>query len=328
MKFKVRELKVNITKEFLYSKISAYDIYRFYIGDFKVNSIFKSPLREDRNSSFGINMRPDGELRYKDFAYPAINGDCFSFVMQKYGIDLNQAFNKIANDFGITGTTKDYQESLSYYKKEKVVYHSFIQIESKEFTSKDLEYWLQYGITKGQLVHDNVYSVKELCIDRQRFPIKKDELVFAYKYDLGFKIYLPCREKGLKWKSNIPTSYIEGDKYLHLYDKVIITKSKKDRLVLTNLLPNYCIINVQNESNSAFTQSFIDRLEGKDVWINFDSDNAGKTSSIALTSKYKFKHINVPDELYPIKDFSDWYETSGEETIIEYLKSKNIITNK
>ena len=43
-----------VTLEWILSKVTEYDIYAKYIGQFKVGMIYNSPFRKDKNPSFGI----------------------------------------------------------------------------------------------------------------------------------------------------------------------------------------------------------------------------------------------------------------------------------
>ena len=68
------------------NKIAEYGIYQHYIGDFKVNTIFNSPLRKDNNPSFGVFVsKSTGKLLFKDLA-TGETGNCIKFV--KIGLIL------------------------------------------------------------------------------------------------------------------------------------------------------------------------------------------------------------------------------------------------
>ena len=43
-----------ITLDYILSKVTEYDIYARYLGQFKVGFIYNSPFRKDKNPSFGI----------------------------------------------------------------------------------------------------------------------------------------------------------------------------------------------------------------------------------------------------------------------------------
>lgn len=322
MEIKRRDETIN--KDQLFEKIDAYDIYRYYIGTFTIGQAISSPFRKDNNPSFCIYMK-DGKLKHIDYADSTYGGDCIDFVKHLFNLGTKDAVKKIAKDFGIAKGVDESARITSTYTKPYISEkrHCFIQITPRKWTKEDIDYWGQFGITKDDLRADNVYAVKDAFINRRKVGIDKGELVYAYRYDEGLKLYFPNRKKEEKWKSNIPLTLVENEKVLENAQRVIITKAKKDRLVLSRYLDN--VINVQNETRACFTSKFLKKLEGKEVWINYDSDDAGVKNCKIITTEFGFRYINVPREYLPVKDFSDLYRDYGEETLLQVLKSKNLI---
>jgi hypothetical protein len=273
-------------------------------------------------------MNEAGNLRHKDFADSSYSGSGVEYVQQKYGLSVGDAMRKIAKNFGLLDEDDTtYKEVTSSYTKPVMDQkrYTFIQVKVRKWEKRDLDYWGQFGISVEELKAEAVYPLSELFINRRRDPFRQDELVYAYKYQTGFKIYFPQREKGERWKSNIKTSIVENIKILQELDPavVLITKSKKDRLVLSRYFPY--VMNVQNESRSCFTPEFVEMLRGRDVWINYDSDEAGVKNCTNITSEFGYKYINVPKNYLPVKDFADLYKEHGEEEVIKVLKQKNLI---
>ena len=61
------KLPDNITLDWILSKVSEYDIYAHYLGQFKVGMIYNSPFRKDKNPSFGIYYsKRTNQLLFKD----------------------------------------------------------------------------------------------------------------------------------------------------------------------------------------------------------------------------------------------------------------------
>lgn len=51
----------------LLDKLNDYDIYSYYVGQFKIGKLFNSPLRsDDKNPSFAIFKGNGGGLFFKD----------------------------------------------------------------------------------------------------------------------------------------------------------------------------------------------------------------------------------------------------------------------
>lgn len=317
-----------INKEFLFSKIEPYDVYRYYIGNFTIGHIFNSPFRKDNNPSFGVYMR-NGKLQHNDFADDRYRGDCIDFVQQMYNLDIKRATQKIAKDFGIAEGKDESERITSLYTKPFIDQkrHSFIQVSTRAWKKEDAAYWTQFGISKEQLKAEEVYPLKEVFINRRKVRTDKDELFYAYRYEEGFKIYFPNRPKGERWFSNIPLTKVENIKILDEYNPsvVLLTKSKKDRLVLSRYFPY--VLNVQNETRSSFTSELVEKLKGKTVWINYDSDEVGVKNCIRITTEFGYRYINVPKVYLEegIKDYADLYRLHGEEAVINSLKEKGLI---
>ena len=67
----------NITLDYILSKVTEYDIYAAYIGNFKVGMIYNSPFRKDRNPSFGcFYSRTSKQLMFKDHG----TGECGNVI--------------------------------------------------------------------------------------------------------------------------------------------------------------------------------------------------------------------------------------------------------
>ena len=326
----------------LYEKIDSYDIYNHYIPGLKLNERFNNPFRKDKNPSLTVFVTADKSLMHHDFADENWRGGPFNLVAKIFNITVSEAIQVVAADFGFVKRELELQKIALDKPILTPKEHSFIQIKTRKWNkdykgkawTKDSDFWTKkYDISKEQLDKENVFCVQEFYLNRRSQMIKPTELCYAYGYNNNtvFKVYYPDRKKGtkleeFKWFSNIPTSTVENEEVIEKYEHIVITKSKKCRMVLSNIFKDIGIINVQNESSAAFTQELQNKLQGKKVWLNFDSDPPGKKNSLKITGQFGFKHINVPDKYLPeIKDYSDLYEAYGEKPIIRQFKSKGII---
>ncbi len=75
--------KTKLSIEAVLSKISEYDIFRFYMPDhdWKLNRVTYSPFRKENNPSFVIGNKL-GYISFIDFADTSLRGDCFNFVQK------------------------------------------------------------------------------------------------------------------------------------------------------------------------------------------------------------------------------------------------------
>lgn len=319
-----------LSAEEIINKLGEYSIYRYYIGEFIIGGSMVNPvIGKQETGSFGVYMK-NGRLYHADFAVSDCHGDCVAIVQQMYQLNYRQALDKICNDFQLRTSEQEYKRITGAYNKpimdEKR--YSLIQCSVRKFTAADERYWAQYGISPEECKANDIYSVKDWFLNRKKQVMPKDELCYGYLFNSSnWKVYRPyAADKAEKWRSNVSMTTIENADAIEKSDKILITKSRKCRILLSRILPNWTVCNIQNEGPAPFTDTFIESLKGKEVVINFDNDQPGKKESHKITSKFKFRHLNVPDPLYPTcKDFSDMYKEVGIEPIIEYMKNKKML---
>ena len=145
-----------ITLDYILSKVTEYDIYAHYLGQFKVGAIYNSPFRKDKNPSFGVYYsKRTKQLLFKDHG----TGECgnvIKFVSLFTGItNYNDILKDIIKQLHITpDTTLD--NSKQYIPSTDTV----IGVVRQDFTSTDINYWQQFNISKETLKKFNVNSIK------------------------------------------------------------------------------------------------------------------------------------------------------------------------
>lgn len=335
---------IDITAEYVLAQVDDLLIYRHYLGPFKLGSSMKSPFRRDSSPSFSITVNPNWlKLMWKDFGTDEV-GDCFKLVAKLNSIGYRQAIEKVAEDFGLlkgkpTVTKKEILEARNFREEfQKKEY--LIQVERRKMTSEELAYWAQYNITQEELSRNRIYGISKLWFNKKKMYLDVSKLHFAYYFEDvdKWKIYTPD-SKDFKWFGNVSTFQMEGLEDLQLIKSdgiiespgspVIITKSRKDRMILKKLYPNVC--SCQNESEHAIPRDMdvlFDMAEAKYCW--FDSDEPGKTANRKLNHR-GYKWINVPNTLYErlgIKDPGDVIKTfgweNGSQILIKELKKKGL----
>lgn len=323
----------HITRKSILEKISPYDIYRWEFGEFTVGRPVKNHLRGEKMASMVIFQGQDGKLHHYDQGDDYWKGDCFDIVCQKYQISLIEALNHIAKTFMLVeGQPEAYKSITSQYTQPVLdpKRYSLIQGTVKKFTQHELrDYWGRYKvITQDKLKKHNVWSMKEVYLNRKKVVTGKDEMVFGYWYEgLGWKVLFPERKKEEKWLSNIPLDTPEGLQNLSKDHNTLCVKSKKCLMVMEEIYPYLCAF--QNESLGSVSEKTAQYIieNSNKVYYGGDSDVAGKKASYRITEKYEWLHINVPDPLLPAKDWSDWAEVADDLKPIEnHLKIKGVIT--
>lgn len=309
------KIPTDITLDYILSKVSEYDIYAHYLGQFKVGAIYNSPFRKDKNPSFGIYYsKRTKQLLFKDHG----TGECgnvVKFVSLYTGLtNYNDILKDIVKQLNITTDTK-LDSSKQYIPSSETV----IGIVRQKFTPTDINYWSQFNISKKTLKKFNVNSIKYyLCNGIVKGIYKEDNPMYAYKVYNNFKIYRPLADKYTKWRNNLTEYDIQG--YAQLPSKgdtLIITKSMKDVMCLYEM----GIPAISPSSESTFIPN--DILEGlkkrfKRIIILFDRDNAGVKYLRKMSLKTGLEGLLVHKK-FKAKDISDAIKANSFEEIKEWL---------
>ena len=325
--------KRNLTIDYLLSKVSEYEIYRYYVGhDFVLGRTFCSPFRKETDPSFSIIVSKSGKLHHLDYGDSSKRGDCIDFVRQLYmGMDYNTALRLVYRDFGLLDSQGECREKVIVEVPDKE--ETLFQVKTKKYNAAELKFWEDYHITLDELKAHNIYAVKKFAIDKEVIPFGSHEVVFGYFVPEleKWKIYRPyALEKKYKWRTNIPPTYIHGlDRIINNCEKGVITKAKKDEIVLAKFLPN--VASVQSENEICISKEHIQLITStcKLTYLNFDSDDVG-VQACKYYNQFGFKWVNCPrgyttPEGKMIKDFADLAKYHGLETVINHFKQKGII---
>jgi DNA primase len=309
------KIPTDITLDYILSKVSEYDIYAHYLGQFKVGAIYNSPFRKDKNPSFGIYYsKRTKQLLFKDHG----TGECgniVKFVSLYTGLtNYNDILKDIVKQLNITTDTK-LDSSKQYIPSSETV----IGIVRQKFTPTDINYWSQFNISEKTLKKFNVNSIKYyLCNGIVKGIYKEDNPMYAYKVYNNFKIYRPLADKYTKWRNNLTEYDIQG--YAQLPSKgdtLIITKSMKDVMCLYEM----GISAISPSSESTFIPN--DILEGlkkrfKRIIILFDRDNAGVKYLRKMSLKTGLEGLLVHKK-FKAKDISDAIKANSFEEVKEWL---------
>lgn len=305
----------DITLDWILSRVTEYDIYAHYLGQFKVGMIYNSPFRKDKNPSFGIfYSKRTKQLLFKDHG----TGDCgnvIKFVSLYTGItNYNDILLDIVNKLKITSDTK-LVSSKQYIASTETV----IGVVRQDFTAEDINYWSQFNICINTLKKFNVNSIKYyLCNGIVKGIYKKENPMYAYKVYNNFKIYRPLADKYTKWRNNLGQYDIQGFKQLPKTDNLlIITKSLKDVMCLYEM----GISAISPASESTFIpDDVLDNLKKrfKHILICFDRDTSGIKYLRKISLKTGLKPLLVHKK-WKAKDISDAVKLNGFENIKNWL---------
>ena len=330
------ERKTKLSIEAILSRISEYDIFRFYMphSDWKINRVTYSPFRHENHPSFMIGNKL-GYLMFIDYADTSKRGDCFNFVQTLHQLpSTSETLKMIDRDFGLglsTGViTGEYKKIISEYKQPEIEKrYSLIQVKVRKFTQEELAYWNQYHQDIQDLRDNNIYSLKEVYLNKQKFPMLDTELRFGYLYEGQYwKIYRPFADKKKKWMpNNVPITAMDGKENITNCEVAFINKSKKDYMVMKKLFPCSCA--VQNEGLGCFSHENVEFLKANSdrQILSFDADDVGVQNSKQITEMFDFEYTNVPRKYLAegIKDWADLAKIHGMQAIEDYLKRKQLI---
>jgi hypothetical protein len=328
--------KTKLSIEAVLSKISEYDIFRFYMPDhdWKLNRVTYSPFRKENNPSFVIGNKL-GYISFIDFADTSLRGDCFNFVQKLFMLpNMIDTLKLIDKDFGLGisngKSTEEYKKIVSEYKQPQIEKrYSIIQVSTRKFTKRELEYWNQYHIDIQDLRDNNVYAIKNVFLNKSKFALKDEEMTFGYLYEGQYwKVYRPFEDKKHKWiPNNVPITVMDGKEDIVNCSVAFINKSKKDYMVMKKIFPCSCA--VQNEGIGCFSEENVEYLKANSdsQILSFDSDVTGVTNSQQITKLFDFGYANVPRKYLAegIKDWADLAKVHGLETIEKYLINKKIL---
>jgi len=108
--------KEELVFETILSKVSEYDIFRWYMPNknWQVNKATYSPFRKESNPSFVIYSK-DNRLFYMDHSDPHYRGGCFDLVKQLFNVGHNECLEMIDRDFNL-GIRKEKKRSSKLYR--------------------------------------------------------------------------------------------------------------------------------------------------------------------------------------------------------------------
>lgn len=309
------KLPDNITLDWILSKVTEYDIYAKYIGQFKVGMIYNSPFRKDKNPSFGIYYsKRTKQLLFKDHG----TGECgnvIKFVSLFTGkTEYNDILSDIVDKLNITNNTK-LVSSKQYIQPTETV----IGVVRQEFTDVDINYWKQFNISINTLKKFNVNSIKYyLCNGIVKGTYKRENPMYAYKVYNNFKIYRPLADKYTKWRNNLTDYDIQGYEQLpQKGDILFITKSMKDVMCLHEM--GYPAVSPSSES-TFLPKDVLEQLKTrfKRIIILFDRDTSGVKRSRKLSRETGLEAMFI-NKKFKAKDISDAVKANSFEEIKNWL---------
>jgi len=342
---------MNISESDILKHVSEEQIARRYVENFRyIGKPFISSLRVDKKEdSCRIFKDNTGRLKYKDFADPRIRTQIslFEYVAYKYNETLEESLERIAKDFNIIVSEKDFTDSYSIIddierkERERSLSSSLvIKVKKRNWTDVDKSYWQQYYISTDMLERNDVKSISNLWFyrdDKLIFTTELSDKLPSFSYDYYWhegvfrrKIYRPLvEEKGFKWMSNTDFTIVQNYPNIPKQgDLLFIQSSLKDCMVMENL--GYYAI-APNSESTWLTEDYWEKLLkrwskivifGNNDWDK--KDNPGLKYAKIHSQRYGVPFIVNPDgEPSDISDYVKKYDMSAGGILVERL-IKNI----
>lgn len=303
----------------LLDKLTDYDIYSYYVGQFKIGKLFNSPLRsDDKNPSFAIFKGMNGGLFFKDHG-SGEGGNAIKFVKLYKNIntkdelerELLRIVRKMNPNSGNAIRTYSYSVDSG---------PTDIGIVRQPFTDVDKRYWKQFHISIDTLRKFQVFSIKYfLCNRVVRGTYKETSPMYAYKVDDKFKIYRPLASKYTKWRTNLTNRNVQGLSELPVEggNLLIITKSLKDVMCLYEM--GFNAIAASSET-TFIPDDILDSLrhKWKNVIMLYDRDKTGMLESRKYSKQYKLDALFV-HKRFKAKDVSDAVKDNSYNEVKQWL---------
>lgn len=277
----------------------------------KLGHLYKSPFRLEKRASLSFFRNKNGHIKWKDFGSSEPAGNIYDFVSKHIGskeIDKIRAYMARSDSFDNTRMV------MKYVPKKELK----LEIKTKQWEKKEIEYWEQFGLDKTTLKKFNVYPLKHYYINDIKTE-NSNELMFAEIVNDHVKIYRPL-SKEMKWKSNVKKEDVFGLEQLNKESKrtLIITKSLKDVMVLNKM--GYNAISPQSETSDLPTSIKETLNKYENLYVFFDNDETGVRRGKEMAERYNAKSILIPIEEYGSKDISDLVRDHGMKKAKEFLE--------
>lgn len=287
------------------------NIFRKYLGSFKLNKAISSPFRDDKNPSFVVYRNKNNKLRWIDYG-TGDTGNYLDLIIKLYNCSISQAIEILKSEvkplYKVSNAVIETELKVETSNKD-------IKVISREFNQgMDKVYWSNYYISESKLKEFDVIAVKYLFIDNDLiYTYSNKNPCYAFKMDDGiYKILFPYNN--YKWINNCKSYHYQGYNQLPLSDDLlIITKSLKDVIVLSMF--NISAIAPQSESQSIHND-FMDILKKRftKIIMFYDNDIPGIKGADKICKHHNLNSIIIPIEYYEkykIKDISDYIAKFG-----------------
>lgn len=291
------------------------DVFKHYIPvQWKTGRNFLNPLYEDRKASCNVYFdHRNGVYKIKDFGNDDYSGDCFFFVGKLKGLncgngaDFVEILKTINRDMALGLSDSDYSHTPPIASNKQQAppepqKNKPYNILQQKFTQKELDFWMQSGITPEILKLYKTVSLKEFRSENKDnkpfyYTSSENEPIFGYMGKRHVKIYRPFSEVRFLYGGNIGENYCFGLEQLPAKgDTLFISGGEKD--VMTLAAHGFHAICFNSET-STIPAGIIYKLtfRFKHIVLLYDADKTGTDSAVKhekALSEYGVKRLVLP----------------------------------
>ena len=282
-----------------------------------------SPFRVDNHFTVSFYKSKSDILYLHDFATNE-HINCFQAVMKKFGCNYYEALDIIAKDFELVEGTSNVKEKPLNIKSLKETEPTEIQVQIKNYSNKELEWWKQFGISVKTLKKFHVFSIEHVFLNGElKFTSSEQCPIYGYYFGKDkngiekWKIYFPLKEN-YRFLNNLSKKVLQGYHQLSKTgDLLVITKSMKDLMAMYEfgipaVSPNSETLFVDDKKLEEFKKRF------KHILIIYDNDRPGLHNMWLIRKQHpELNYFYLP--WYLAKDFTDSIKLVGIENMKEYV---------
>ena len=296
----------------------------YYTGnDVTSKKLVTSCLRSDNHVTVGYYKSNSGILYMHDFATNE-HLDCWNVVMKMFNLSYFDALKKIAIDFGLLNNESVETKKIKLVESLKEKESCKIQVQIKDYSDKELEWWNQFGISKRLLKKYHIYSLKHIFLNGElKFTSSENNPIYGYYFgkdkngEEKWKCYFPMRTE-FRFLNNLSKKVLQGYHQLPKKgDLLVITKSMKDVISMygfgiSAVSPNSETLFIDDKKLNEFKERF------KHILVIYDNDKAGKHNMWLIRKQYpELNYYLLPNNL--AKDFTDSIKLIGLDEMKEYV---------
>ena len=315
--YKILNTPEKLTFDWLFDRITQEEVFLRYFGFCDMHIKFCNPLRNDNDPGCSFNWN-SGVLFFSDYSTKK-SYTCVNVVMESEGINYPRALDRIYEVF-INNNSNIITNKVIRVKEPKKPKDIKCKIQS--FTSIDIQYLKQFGITSKFCKLAKWYSIKHYWIDGElMYTYSNYNPCIGYYFNGRWKLYFYLN-KEWRFLSNTTKNDIQGWNILpKIGDLLIITKSFKD--VGTLYEQEISSISPQAES-ILLPENIINdlKLRFTTIYTLFDYDNTGIHLAWQMRKLYNIKPLFFTNKIWNrkggymgCKDASDYRKLFGKDEL-------------